>query len=176
MANVSEVKHSIPLVRGSYKKLLATGEGAKADDFRMVIEGYPDLEFLIQASQLPPVKREPIESRGPHGVQFVQQGNFLNTAEVPITFKEVIKGKAYEAIRSWVKEKKYLTVTLALISESQPDSVPSNTIVMGDVWLEIDGADLSVDDGTTLVKPAGTLHVNDLFGLVDGEAEKLAWA
>jgi len=173
MANIANVSHSMPLVKQSYQKLLSFGEGATSDDFRMVIEGWPDLEFLIQASQLPPLGREPVEGFGPHGVQFTQQGRYKNIAEVPITFKEVLTGKVYEAVRNWVLNKDYLTVILALIAESEPESNAYNTVTMYDTWIELEGVDLSVED-STLVKPAGTLHANWLDYLDAGGAS-LDW-
>ena len=174
MSNISNVTQNVPLLKSSYQNLLAQGEGAKADDFRMVFEGSSGIEFLVQASQLPAMKREVIESRGPHGVQFVQQGVFLNAVEVPITFKEVIEGVALNFLIDWVKNKRYLTVTLALISESLPESNVDNTVVLEDCWIEMDGVDLSVDDGTSLVKPAGTLHAN-WVNYLDDEKETLPW-
>lgn len=159
MANIVNVAHSIPLVKQSYLNLLSFGEGATSDDFKMTIEGWTDIHILIQATQLPPIAREPIEGFGPHGVQFTQMGRYKNIAEVPITFKEVLTGVIYQMVRDWVLNKDYLTVTLALISESAHTSNVFNTIVMYDTFLELEGVDLSVEDAT-LVKPAGTLHAN----------------
>lgn len=173
MANISNVSHSIPLVKRSYQKLLSYGEGATAEDFRMVVEGYLDLEFLVQAAQLPPLGREPVEGFGPHGVQFTQQGRYKNIAEVPVTFKEVLSGVTYAAARDWVLNKRYLMVTLGLLAESEPNSNPYNTVVMYDTWLELEGVDLSVED-STLVKPTGTLHANWLDYL-DQNGVSMGW-
>lgn len=173
-AGLDTVQQNIPMVKNSYKNLVSMGEGAKADDFRMTIEGYDDLEYLVQATQLPAIKREMIESKGPHGVMFNQQGNFMNAQDITITFKEVISGRALEAIRDWVREKKYLQVTLALISESLPESEGSNSVVLEDAWIEIDAVDLSVDDTTVIVKPTGTIHGNWVTW-ADEEQETLPW-
>lgn len=174
MANISEVQGNVNIVKTSYKKFLALGEGVSADEFIMTIEGYNDLRFLIQSTQLPALVRENIESYGPHGVQFNQQGRFKNAQDIPITFKEVIKGTTYQAIREWVKEKKYLKVTLALTGESFPESTAANTVVLEDVWIELEGVDLSVEDGATLVKPSGTLHANWITWLDDEEAQSVS--
>lgn len=174
MPNISNVQQNVPLVKNSYKRLVSMGEGAKGDDFRMVIEGYADLEFLVQATQLPAIKREMIETKGPHGVMFNQQGNFMNAQDVTITFKEVVSGKTLEALRSWVTNKEYRRVTLALVSESQPESVRANSVVLEDAWIEIDAIDLSVDDTTVLVKPTGTIHGNWVTW-PDEEQETLPW-
>lgn len=174
MPNISNVQQNVPLVKNSYKNLVSMGEGVKGDDFRMIVEGYSNLEFLVQATQLPALKREMIESKGPHGVMFNQQGNFMNAQDITITFKEVVTGKALEALRDWVKNKLYKQVTLALISESQPESNTANSVVLEDAWIEIDAVDLSVDDTTTLVKPSGTIHGNWVTW-ADEEQETLPW-
>jgi len=173
MANISGVQGNVALVKKSYKKLLALGEGVSGDEFKMIIEGYPDLTYLVQTSQLPALMRENIESYGPHGVQFNQQGRFKNAQDVSITFKEVITGVAYAALREWVKEKKYLKVTIGLVGESFTTSNEHNTVVLEDTWIEMEGGDLSVEDGTTLVKPSGTLHAN-WVGWLDGESETIS--
>jgi ferredoxin-fold anticodon binding domain-containing protein len=128
----------------------------------------------VQSTQLPALKREMIESKGPHGVMFNQQGNFMNAQDITIAFKEVISGKALEALRSWVTNKEYLQITLALVSESQPESVYANSVVLEDAWIEIDAVDLSVDDTTVLVKPSGTIHGNWVTW-PDEEQETLPW-
>lgn len=174
MANISNVKMNIPSVNGSYKKLLALGEGTKGDDFRMTIEGYPDLEFLVQTTQLPELKRENLETYGPHGVKFNQTGKFLNAGDMTISFKEVINGTSYKALREMVKEKKYVEIKLALVSESMSSSVIPTSVKLEDCWFEIDALDLSVEDGTTLVKPSGTIHYNWASWL-DGGSESMGW-
>jgi hypothetical protein len=173
MANISGVVGSVDLRKRSYKKFLAMGEGATSDDFRMTVEGYSDLEYLIQATQLPPLAREVIEGYGPHGVQFVQAGRLKNIAEVPVTFKEVISGKVYTAIRDWVKNKKYLTVQLSLMGESSAKGLSQTSITLEDCWLELEGVDLSVEDNT-LLKPSGTLHAN-WISWGDGDQTSLDW-
>ncbi len=173
MASISGVKGDIPLVKKSYFKLLALGEGVAGDEFTLAIEGYPDLTYLCQTTQLPALARENIETFGPHGIQFNQQGKYKNAQEIPISFKEVITGVAYKVLREWVREKKYLKVVLGLTGESMPTSSASNTVVLEDCWIEIDGVDLSVEDGGTLIKPSGTLHAN-WVGWLDDETETVS--
>lgn len=160
MANIEGVTGNIPKVRHTYKKVLSYGEGVVSDEFIMVIEEYPDLRYLIQSTQIPALMRENVESYGPFGVQFNQQGRYKNAQDVPIAFKEVIAGHSYKAIRDWVKNKRYLTVRLGLAGESYPNSPGPLTWVFEDCWLELEGADLSVEDGASLVRPSGTLHIN----------------
>ena len=100
MANIIGSQGNIQKIRTGYRKVLALGEGVASDEFRMTFEGYSDISYLVQSTQLPALAREPIESFGPNGVQFVQQGRYKNAQEVPISFKEVITGKIYEFLRA----------------------------------------------------------------------------
>lgn len=161
MAKITGTAGNINLFRAQYNKLVAKGEGLIGTDFKMSIEGYEDMsEVLIQATQIPAMMREMIESYGPNGVKFLQAGNYGNSAEVPITFKEVIKGEVYKNIRDWIVNKRYLKVRLMMIPESAPTGTKPLTFVMHDCWLNLDGVDLSVEDRAAIVKPAGTLYAN----------------
>ena len=158
--NLNTQRANVSLVKRSYKNMLAMGEGVNSADFRMIFSGYPDIEFLVQASQLPEIKRELIDSKGPHGVMFKQQGNVLNAGDITITIKEVVTGKALEFLRDVVRNKVYLDIVIALVSETQPQGIPSTGCLLSDCWIEVDGTDFSVEDGTTLIKPNGTIHYN----------------
>jgi hypothetical protein len=160
MPGFDNMSVNIPLVKSTYKKIMALGEGAKGDDFVMVINEYPNLRYLVQSTQLPALKREAVNIKGPHGIEINQQGRFMNAQDITITFKEVISGEAYKALKDWVVNKRYLTVAIALISESKPDEDLSTAVALEDAWIELDAVDLSVDDGATLVKPSGTIHAN----------------
>lgn len=174
MSNLRGNKANVALVKQSYKNLLALGEGANGADFRMTIEEFPDLEFLIQSTQWPAATREMIETKGPHGVMVNQQGNVKNAGDITIMMKEVVSGVARGLTNRWVKEKLYLTVNLALISESMPNANGNTSCTMEDCWIEIDASDLSVDDGATLYKLNGTIHYNwaDTW---DDTSEPMAW-
>ena len=160
MANITGVAGNIPKIRHSYRKTASYGEGAVSDEWILTIEEYPDLRYLVQNFQIPPAIRENIESYGPQGTQFNQMGRFKNAQDIPITFKEVISGLAYQAIRDWIKNKKYLSVKLALAGESYPTSNANNSWLLEDCWIELEGVDLSYEDGASLVCPSGTLHAN----------------
>lgn len=168
MANITGNQGNIRKIRTGYRKLTALGEGAVADEFRMEIEGNSELTYLVQTTQLAALAREPIESYGPNGVQFVQQGRFKNAQEVPISFKEVISGKAYEFLREKLKNKEYISIKLALVGESYPTSTPANSVLMEDCWIELEGVDLSVEDAT-LIRPSGTIHANWVSWLDDDQ-------
>ena len=160
MANISDVTGNVPWVKGSYRKLLGLGEGVASDEFFMTFEGNSNIRYLVQSTQIPPLTRETIESYGPQGVQFNQQGRFKNAQDIPITFKEVITGIAYQFLRDLVTNKKYITVDLQLAGESFVNGNEANSVRFEDCWIELEGVDLSVEDGATLVRPAGTIHAN----------------
>jgi len=157
MGSISGAVGNVNLLRETYKKMTALGEVVKGQDFRMQVEGYSDLEFLIQASTTPPLKREVVETVGPLGVKSIQQGRFMNEVEMQITFKEVLSGIAFGALKEWTREKQYRLVTLTLVSESDNTAIDEHTWEIDDCWIELDGADLSVEDAVPL-KPSGTLH------------------
>lgn len=156
MGNISGVVSGVPLVKAKYAGLLALGEGATSEDFEMVIGGFASLTFLIQTTQIPNLAREQIETFGPHGVQFVQQGRYKNIAEIPISFKEVVSGIVYTQLRLLVINKTYVDIDLFLNNEA---GIPGLVLNMEDCWIELEGVDLSVEDAT-LIKPTGTIHAN----------------
>ena len=164
---------NVPLVKRSWSRFISLGEKAKADDFRMTFDGYPNLEFLVQTANMPPIKREMVEIVGPHGVQVQQQGKIINAHEVPVTFIETVSGIVLGTLRNWVKEKKYLTVKIAPVSEAQPISVRWNTAVFEQTWIESDAIEFSTEDNAPL-KPACTLHVN-WVSYFDEDGSILPW-
>lgn len=174
MANISDVKGSIDKIRAGYRKLLALGEGVASDEFIMTFEGNDDMRYLVQSTQFPALAREMIESFGPHGVQFNQQGRYKNAQDLSISFKEVITGKVYEFLRDIIKEKKYVTIKIALTGESYTSSTPSNSLLLEDCWIELEAVDLSVEDGGTLFRPSGTIHANWVSYLDSDQSVTLA--
>jgi len=160
MAKITGASGKTSVFLDSYKKLVQKGEGLQGTDFKLSIEGYGGNTVLVQTTQIPPFMRDMIETFGPMGVRFLQAGNYNNAAEIPITFKEVIKGDIYTMIRDWIVNKKYLKVRLEMTPESNPDGVGALKFVLHDCWCTLDGADLSVEDRTSIVKPSGTLYAN----------------
>ncbi len=147
------------LRRRSLNKFVAIGEKATSDDFEMRVQEFPDMRFLVQAAQMPPIKREMVEIVGPHGIQVQQQGKLINAGEIPITFIETVHGDVLQMLKRWVRQKMYLTVILSLTSEGSPFGTPNTSVTLEGCWLESEGIELSVDDNTPL-KPTGTLHYN----------------
>ena len=72
----------------------------------------------------------------------------------------VTKEKSESILRDLVKNKRYITIYLSLAGESFPHGNSSNTVKLEDCWIELEGVDLSVEDGATLVRPSGTIHAN----------------
>ena len=160
MANIHDVMGNVPVIKRNYKKLLGLGEGLVSDEFIMEFEGNSNIRFLVQSTQLPALMRENIESYGPQGVQFNQQGRFKNAQDISITIKETVKGHAYAYLRDLVTNKKYITIKLTAAGESFLDGNPHAAVRLEDCWIEMEGADLSVEDGASLVRPSGTIHAN----------------
>lgn len=165
-------KANIPVTQQSYRNMTSMGEGTLGSNYRMTVNhGDVGLEFLVQASQIPELKREPVEGKGPRGVGFNQQGNIKNSGDITISFREVISGAAYKFIKSCIRQKRYLTWTLSLVSESNPEGNANTTFRIDDAWLEIDATDVANDDGTQFVKPGGTIHYNWHSGLDETDEE-----
>lgn len=159
MANISIGAGNVPRLKTGYKKLLGLGEGVTGEEFLMSFEGNTDITFLVQTSQIPGLQRDNVESRGPLGVMFNQQGVYKNAQDINVSFKEVVSGKAYQFLKDWVVNKKYLTVKLTLVGENYESNAYTSWI-LEDCWIEIEAADLSVEDSTSVLRPSGTLHAN----------------
>lgn len=159
MANIEIGAGNVPRLKTGYKKLLGLGEGVTNEEFLMEFEGNTDIKYLVQSAQIPALQRDNIESRGPLGVMFNQQGVYKNAQDINITFKEVVSGRAYQFLKDWVINKKYLTVKLTLTGENYDENIYTSW-VLEDCWIELEAVDLSVEDSTTLVRPSGTLHAN----------------
>lgn len=159
MAVSFESKANINFLKESYKKFVSAGEKQTADGFKMSIDGFQDITFLVQASNIAPMQREPVETYGPHGVQFSQQGRPKNMQEVQITFVETIKGNVLKMLRDLVVNKKYTTFTFEMQSETNPSGQDWTKVKYEDSWIESDAIEFSVEDNTA-VKPQATIHVN----------------
>lgn len=159
-SNIHDVYGNVPKLKQNYKKLLGLGEGVTSDEFIMTFEGNNDVRYLVQSTQIPALQREVIETRGPFGVQFNQQGVYKNMQDISITFKETIKGHAYAFLRDLVVNKRYITIKLTLAGESFPTGNAFDGLVLEDCWIELEAADLSVEDSGTLIRPSGTIHAN----------------
>ncbi len=157
-AGINNLRGNVSLIRKSYKDTVGMGPGVSGADFRMKIAEYPKLEFLVQTTQIPELKREVIEAKGPLGVEFIQYGRPLNSGQIAISFKEVISGACYAAIRDAVLNQKYLSITLSLIPEENAQPVKANTVDLKDCLIELEATDLSVEDGAYIVKPSGTIR------------------
>jgi hypothetical protein len=164
---IKEVLGDVSGMKTLYSKFTALGEGAVASDFYLIINGNVDLKFLCQSAGIPELGREVIEFRGPRGILIKQPGHFINATEIPISFKEVVSGKAYAAIKKLVINKTLFDASITLLSENEKEEF---TVSLYGCWLALEGAALSVDD-TDLVQPSGTLYVN-WIAWEEGEKEE----
>lgn len=149
---------SLSTQKSTLASFIALGAAAKADDFSVVISGVNDIGLLVQSFQIPEMKREVVETFGPHGVKVQQQGKFLNSGDIQLAFREVVSGTVLAALKAWCVGRLYHDVTLTVTPED--GITPTLTIIMENCWYEMDAVDMSVEDGTQQLKPMGTLHYN----------------
>jgi hypothetical protein len=164
-STITNTVGNISLLQTSYStSIQKIGEVARAQDFLLTFPGDDTsvIQYLVQSATTPAIKREVVETVGPFGVRSIQQGRFINEIEMAITFKETVTGAGFVFLQTWARDKLYQIVTVSMISESTGDSAtaptskaPSWTIT--ECWIELDGADLSVEDAVPL-KLSGTLH------------------
>lgn len=160
MAKIAGAVGNIEVKRQRFMTMLSKGEAVIGSDFRMEVEGWGDDNILVISCQIPPLFREMLETYVQYGQKILQAGNWDNAFEMPISFKEVIKGNMYEKIRDWIIKKEYKQVTLTMEPESNPGGAKSQKWTFHNCWLRIDGHDVSVEDRASMVKPTGTLHVH----------------
>ena len=160
MAQMPGVIGNVPVIKKSWDRIVGLGEGMVGNEFIMTFEGNDNVRFLVQTSQFPALQRANVETYGPHGVMFRQQAWYQNAQDISVSFKETIKGHAYQFLRSMIQKKLYITIKLAAAGESYLNGNPHAAVILYNSWIELDAADLSVEDGTSLVKPSGTIHAN----------------
>ena len=164
---ISNTAANIGLLQTSYNTSIQTiGEVARAQDFLLTFAsgtGTSDstqnviIQYLVQSATIPAIKREVVETVGPFGVRSIQQGRFMNEIEMAITFKETVTGAGYAFLQTWTRDKLYKEVTVSMVSESRSSSTECPSWTVTECWIELDRADLSVEDAVPL-KLSGTLH------------------
>ena len=135
MAQMPGVIGNVPVIKKTWDRVVGLGEGMVGNEFIMTFEGNDNVRFLVQTSQFPALQRANVETFGPHGVMF-------------------------QFLRSMVQKKLYITIKLAAAGESYLNGNPHAAVILYNSWIELDAVDLSVEDGTSLVKPSGTIHAN----------------
>lgn len=160
MSTLVDAHGNVPVIKRSWKRLMGLGEGMVGNEFIMSFEGNDNVRFLVQTAQIPALQRANVETFGPHGVMFRQQAWFQNAQDISVSFKETIKGHAYEFLRSMIRDKLYITIILTAAGESYLNGNPHAAVKLYDSWIELDAVDLSVEDGISLVRPSGTIHAN----------------
>ena len=92
MAKIAGAVGNIEVKRQRFMTMLSKGEAVIGSDFRMEVEGWGDDNILVISCQIPPLFREMLETYVQYGQKILQAGNWDNAFEMPISFKEVIKG------------------------------------------------------------------------------------
>ncbi|MCV6588713.1 MAG: hypothetical protein OIF57_06750 [Marinobacterium sp.] len=155
---ITGAKGNVGVKREKVQQMLKKGEGLLGTDYWLEVEGWGQDNILSVSCQIPPMLREALETFLMYGQRIFQAGNINNAFEMPVTFKEVIDGTVYKHMRKHHLEKTYLKVTLKMAPESNPEGAESHKWVFHNCWFNIDGVDLSVEDRTSIVKPAGTMY------------------
>lgn len=134
------------------------GEKQLACQFRVKIEGYPDLDILCAAAQLPALKRVLVESNGPMGTQSNQQGPLENAGVATWQIHETIKGDTLRTLRKLIKNGETVpSVKLEMTPESAGGSVTGG-IELLECWFETDSVDFANDSVTEVVKVPLTIN------------------
>lgn len=151
---------NVGFLESARNSFVALGNKAQSKDFEMLIDGMEGFKTLIQATQIPEIGRESVEMFAPYGVPFYQQGTAKVAGELAITFMETVSGTVMQTIRQKAKDRCYFNATIKLACEEKPGSVGPLTYKFYDCWIKLDPTDLSTDDTTGLVRPAGTMFYN----------------
>jgi len=137
------------------------GEKSIAAEFRMTVDGHPELTTLVRTTQYPAIGRHAVEDFGGMGLQFEQQGTFENKGEITVSVVETITGLALDAIRDIVKNKQSVNITIQATPESMM-GLPSSAhkFRLEHCNIRCDAVDLSTEDVAALVRPNMTIVYN----------------
>jgi hypothetical protein len=167
MAVISNTgKANIQKVKNKLKKTMALGESVKGSEFSVQIAGYPDLSLLISSTQMAPMQREGTERFVAFGAKVNEQGRFMNAQDITFTVEQVVSGASYRDLRKIIKNKEYVDIVIGLEGESF-ETNPENTVKLESTWIELEGADVSHEDGAVGIKTSGTFHANWVSWLDD---------
>ena len=111
-------KGNMDFLKKKFLKGLSVGEKILAAHYEMEFVGYPDVTYIVEATQLPAMKREPVETRTGMGMAITQQGNPVMNGEITTTLVETLSGKALKFVRELVTEKKYVDIIIRITPES----------------------------------------------------------
>lgn len=134
------------------------GEKALACQFRVKFEGYPNLDILCAASQLPPLKRAMVEGYGPMGTQSNQQGPLENAGVATWQIHETITGDTLRTLRKIIKDGETIpSIRLEITPESAGGQAVGGVELL-ECSLETDSVDFANDSVTEVVKVPLTIN------------------
>lgn len=161
MAGFSNAAGNMGFLKQKFLKNVNAGEKMMGAEFKMTLDEYPEMEYLIRSTQMPAMGRAEVEDFGQNGLKINQQGTVENSGEVAVTFAETISGEGLRIIREIIREKKYVNVNI----ESTPESTAgvgadSHKFKLEFCKFRTDAIDLSTEDTAAVVKPSLTIGYN----------------
>lgn len=165
MAGFENNKVNRPYMKDMYIKNKQAGEKLLANNFRLVIEGFEDLEVLVRSTQYPAMGYADAEDFARGGLTMVQAGSLENSGEITVTATETIKGDVLKTLKDIILNKMYVDIKLHTEAESLGGAIPFSSCKMLDCKLRSDAIEFSVEDPAALVKPSFTIK----YGWVDHE-------
>ncbi|WP_241612940.1 baseplate protein [Rosenbergiella epipactidis] len=154
MTGFANSKPNMSFLKQRLNQNIAAGEKLISAEYWMTIKGYENISVLIRSTQLPEMTREDVEDVGPGGLKFNQHGVLRNSGEFQVSCVETIEGDVFKAVREWVREKKYLDITISAASESKGGENGGITRSFTHCKIYCDAVDFSSEDVTTAVRPS----------------------
>ncbi|WP_241647053.1 baseplate protein [Rosenbergiella metrosideri] len=154
MSGFANSKPNMSFLKQRLNQNIAAGEKLISAEYWMTIKGYENISVLIRTTQLPEMTREDVEDVGPGGLKFNQHGVMRNSGEFQVSCVETIEGDVFKAVREWVREKKYLDITISAASESKGGESGGITRSFTHCKIYCDAVDFSYEDVTAAVRPS----------------------
>lgn len=153
MGQMSTESDDLALVKESFSKVVNYGEYQTEDAWKLEIDGYDDLTWMVTNVQIPEVTRTRIEDFGPMGVQITRPGKIKNAVDITMTFKEVRQGASLDDLMKIAKDGEFFDFTLTLLPDGEPKRYE-------DCFIETNNAlDLGYDSNA-IMKPNVTIVCN----------------
>jgi len=159
MASFSTNHGEPKLMKAALLKALAAGERIPASQFKMTFDGESGMEYIVDATQIPPMKRHVMETFGHMGVKINQQGSFDNAGEITVTLSETLTGKALKFVRDAVLQKKYMDITITITPETLAGA-EAIEVKLTACFIASDAIDLANESVTEYVKVPLTINFN----------------
>lgn len=165
MAGFDNSKSDRAYLKGMYTRNKQAGEKLLANNFRLKIEGYENLEVLVRSTQYPAMGHADVEDYAQGGLLMNQSGSLENNGEITVTCTETIKGDVLKMLKDIILNKRQVDVSMHTEAESLGGKVDGSGCKMLDCKLRSDAIEHSTEDPAGLVKPSFTIK----YGWVDHE-------